>query len=1081
MDKKAPSPRESQEPTPPATNWWDKDLEEWRDSPYVRPIIIAALVVSGMCAVMLFFFFIIFPIWFPYFAPFQFLLGVILYLVARKFISGKKRLLAFMVIVCVLSFEGMYIVATGPYPETWEGAVEFYRAVLIVASLGGIPYLAYRYRSILQRAVLSYTSRGTSPNEAHSSEVESITLTKKTKTTKALLIVLWVSIITCGLIVLSILLSVFPPGFIPLWAFILLFILGVVAQYRKMKEGQDQRLTVRDVWLREKRYERLLKRLKHPLTLPSWPGFFTRDNTRDRSRRRSDAYPIFGAVYAVIQKLIIPLLYGFTLSVFSYEMWLEFFKPEWAAIINLVAGGGFAWFIYSETILYVTFLAEGVEGRMAPEGPDQGRQRPTLGGLIRYAMSLGLVTANAAFFGYWMYESFLQWDRGSPLVYHVFIRYAAGYLTAFVVYTTFREAFIHAWRARYLVTQMLQWFVLGTVPLIIAAGVRQFLSSSTPLIPPLIAGISILFGVFGYVAVAHVIQLQWPSHTHKRGREESTYEKAKKAADSINKADDLPGIFMGGLEVPWKDRTSHFSYTGTTGSGKSTQIRLMQQDVLPYVGKDVDQRALIYDAKLEGYSQLEGVNLDTTYPITLNPFDKRSPGLNLSKDITNPALALQIATILFYDRPGSNEFFTSTARRVGAGVLEAFILRKLHGEIAEWTFSDWCRVMTDPDHINHVLNNTPQTRKILKSLRHEETLNNVMSTIASYMTHYEIIGALWDRKDEEREDTREAAVSIKDWATDKRGSILIMSRTDEATEAVDAINAVTFSLAAQYALALPNSTQRSTWFFLDEMAEGKKFPYLTKLALKGRSKGCCIVLGFQDIDGVRLTYGEKEGNQIIAMCSYRWFGKIDSDVTQVWAGNQLGTKEIEEPTKSIQNDKGNQKTSTQYQKKIVPVVIPSDFGTFPKADFTVNGIKGWYVMPNPIGAFEHTIPPKLLTERIPPPATPNTPDAPVDFDPITDPMAQYLDDWTEEQRDYYLGATRKLIPEETPKEKEATPLNDLKIKTSEKESINVPPEDVYWSKGMLEEKVINGKVINGVDPTPTPPRPRPKKKPKLTL
>jgi hypothetical protein len=605
---------------------------------------------------------------------------------------------------------------------------------------------------------------------------------------------------------------------------------------------------------------------------------------------------------------------------------------------------------------------------------------------------------------------------------------------------------------------------LGTIPIVIAAGVNQFLTASTQLIPPAAAGISILFGVFGYVAIAHVIHLQWPSDTHKRGREESTYEKAKKASERINKTDGMPGIFMGGLDVPWKDRTSHFAYIGTTGSGKTTQFRLMQQDVLPLVGKGVDQRALIYDAKLDAYSQLEGVDLQTE-PITLNPFDKRSPGLNLSKDIVNPAAALQIATTLFYDRPGSNEFFTATTRRLGAGVLQAFILRKLRREISEWTFSDWCRVMSDPDHITHVLNNTPETRKILKSLQDKETVSNVMSTVASYMTHYEIIGALWDRKDEERDDTNVEPVSIKDWAEDKEGRILIMSRTDEATEAVDAINAVTFTLAAQYSLALPNSTQRSTWFFLDELAEGKKFPYLTKLALKGRSKGCCIVIGFQDIDGVRLTYGEKEGNQIIAMCSYRWFGKIDSDVTQVWASNQLGTKEIEEPTKSIQNDRGNQKTSTQYAKRIVPVVIPSDFGTFPKADFSVNGVPGWYLMPNPIGAFEYTIPPKLLTSRIPSPAAPDDPKAPIDFDPVTDPMAQYLDDWSPEQRDYYIGTAPKL----TPKEKEVHTLGDyLATLDDAKES----PEDTD-----------EGKVTNGVDSSHQTPKPRPKgkKKPDLNL
>ncbi len=877
--------------------------------------------------------------------------------------------------------------------------------------------------------------------------------------------VIWLSFTIYGTLFLIFVLNDTVPEYLAP-SLVALFILGIVMFFR----ARQSHLSVSGGKLTERNRGTLLQRLKNPSTLPSWSGFFRLDNIHDRSRRRDDdEYPVFGALYAVIQKLLIPLLYGAAFFLVSHEMWASFFRPEMALVLNFVASGFFAWFIFLQTLLYVQSLAEGAEGKMAPEGPDQGKQRPTLGALIRYAVSLFLVTATASLAGYLMYDSFLRWQEGSSLVLALLVRYASGYITAFFVYTTFREAFIHAWRGRSIGTQMLQWFVLGTVPFIIATGVNQFLTSSTPLIPPLAAGISILFGVFGYVAVAHVIQLQWPSETHKRGREESTFEKARKAAESINAADGLPGIFMGGLEVPWKDRTSHFAFAGTTGSGKSTQIRLLQQDVLPLVGRNVDQRALIYDAKLDAYSQLEGVRLNTD-PITLNPFDKRSPGLNLSSDIVNPASALQIATTLFYDRPGSNEFFTFTARRLGAGVLQAFILRKLRGEIAEWTFSDWCRVMTDPDHITHVLTNTPETRKILKSLQDPETISNVMSTIGSYITHYEIIGALWDRKDEERDTTREEPVSIKKWASDQKGSILIMSRTDEATEAVDALNAVIFTLAAQYSLALPNSTQRSTWFFLDEVAEGKKLPYLTKLALKGRSKGCCIVIGFQDIDGVRLTYGEKEGNQIVAMCAYRWLGKIDSDVTQVWASNQLGTKEVELPVQSVQKNVGNQTTSTQYQSKIVPIVIPSEFGTFPKADYTVNGIKGWYVMPNPIGAFENTLPPQLLTARIPEPAKPDDKNAPVDFDPIDDPMAQYLDDWSDEQRDYYLGTQKPAL--EAPAREEIP---------REKERVAEEAGDILDFE--TETTTTEGKVINGVDfsQKATAPKPRPKKKPNLNL
>jgi hypothetical protein len=203
------------------------------------------------------------------------------------------------------------------------------------------------------------------------------------------------------------------------------------------------------------------------------------------------------------------------------------------------------------------------------------------------------------------------------------------------------------------------------------------------------------------------------------------------------------------------------------------------------------------------------------------------------------------------------------------------------------------------------------------------------------------------------------------------------------------------------------------------------------------------------------------------MCS-KWLGKIDSDVTQLWASNQLGTKEIVDPTKSVQNGgMGNQKTSTQYQSKIVPVVLPSEFGTFPRADFTVNGIKGWYVMPNPIGAYEYTIAPHDLTARIPEPDL-----SIVDFDPITDPMAQYLSDWTPEEREY-LGLPKIEVEAPSHEEEKDTPHEDAATPKEEKEASREPEP---WADVDLEKNVING--VDFSHPPETKERPKPKRKPR---
>ncbi len=50
-----------------------------------------------------------------------------------------------------------------------------------------------------------------------------------------------------------------------------------------------------------------------------------------------------------------------------------------------------------------------------------------------------------------------------------------------------------------------------------------------------------------------------------------------------------------------EDAEAHFLALGTTGSGKTLILRLLQQSVLSYVGQGLGYRGLCYDAKQDMY------------------------------------------------------------------------------------------------------------------------------------------------------------------------------------------------------------------------------------------------------------------------------------------------------------------------------------------------------------------------------------------------------------------------------------------------------------------------------------------------
>ena len=92
----------------------------------------------------------------------------------------------------------------------------------------------------------------------------------------------------------------------------------------------------------------------------------------------------------------------------------------------------------------------------------------------------------------------------------------------------------------------------------------------------------------------------------------------------------------------------------------------------------------------------------------------------------------------------------------------------------------------------------------------------------------------------------------------------------------------------------PDSSTRRTWFWIDEarlsgpLLRGKMLPYL---AVKGRSRGACLVLAFQDIDGFREAAGIRIANEIIAQCSHKALLRMESDESAKWATQVIGQYE----------------------------------------------------------------------------------------------------------------------------------------------------------------------------------------------
>ena len=483
-----------------------------------------------------------------------------------------------------------------------------------------------------------------------------------------------------------------------------------------------------------------------------------------------------------------------------------------------------------------------------------------------------------------------------------------------------------------------------------------------------------------------------------RGRDKPTTINAADLPLVLSENDD--GILWGGALLPSTAATNHFMVVGATGSGKTLTIRLLMQRVLRAIGTGKNHRALIYDAKQDVVSLLAGMGLDRRAAIyTLNPFDARCVCWDMQMDITEPATAFQAATLLIPDDKNSSQpFFVSSAQSLLYGVMLAFIMQRKNAG-AEWRFSDLVRAMQSTEQLNRLLNSNEETKPIAtRFFSNKETLGNIMSTVATKMLVYEPIAAMWDKAYDAGN-----RVSLTDWllspaereqawlAREKEAQdasrvarpsqsgtfprpkrplpslpkpasfenyILILGNNEKARRPLDAINRVLFQRVTELILDQGEVTkkdtdagqERRTWLFLDEVAEAGRLDGLSSLLAKGRSKGACVVLGFQDIDGLKEVYGENLTYALTGQCAQKAILRLESPSTAEWASKLFGSYEAIEHRSSFTYSEQNSVTIAQeYVNR--QSVLESEFFTLPPIS-DKKGLSGFYIAPA-YGAYKH--------------------------------------------------------------------------------------------------------------------------------
>lgn len=371
------------------------------------------------------------------------------------------------------------------------------------------------------------------------------------------------------------------------------------------------------------------------------------------------------------------------------------------------------------------------------------------------------------------------------------------------------------------------------------------------------------------------------------------------------------------VPYPWRAEQTHMFSVGTTGTGKSTMMR----DLLDQVRKR-GKKAVVFD--LTG-SFIESF-YDAERDVILNPFDQRCPQWSIFNDCSSRAEFTAAAEALIPSDGGGAEPFWIQAARIL--FVEACVKLDEHGMTTNQDLYESLMTAT-LKQVNAMLGDSiaspltdPQAARMAESIR--ATMNTNITALQCLPN-------------------KGPQFSIKEWVNDEieGGSVLFIAARHVDLSTVKVLLTLWTDMTINAMMAgRPSPRDVRIWFLFDELGALHRLPAIEKGMQTARNYGGAFVLGVHTIAKLRDTYGDKIAETLGSLARTKLILATADYSSAQWCSQQIGNGEWREMEEGYSYGYSNVRDAVTLTNKrqLEPLVLPDDISKLPD-------LNGWLVFP----------------------------------------------------------------------------------------------------------------------------------------